>query len=295
MTRKPWFLYALLCADGTVYTGVTTDLERRLREHNAGRGARYTAGRRPVRLIGGWAFEDRGTAQSAEAHFRTLKRRAKLQHASRRLPVAGSTFVPDSAVEVPIEAPRFCPRCGELLRMVEQPGDDRRRRVCTGCGKVDYRNPKPCAGVLIVRQGQVLLIRRSMEPYKDWWDIPGGFLEIDEHPAEAAIREAAEETGLKVALTDLLGFYLGRYASNGATRRTLNIYFVGRVVCGQARAGDDATDLAWFRLDQLPDRLAFRHTRQVFEDWLTLRADGMSRGYGAQDRAWLVGRVAPEG
>lgn len=78
METLAWFLYALRCADGTLYTGVTTDLNRRVAEHNAGRGARYTAGRRPVTLLAAWRFPDRGAAQRAEARFRRLPRARKL-------------------------------------------------------------------------------------------------------------------------------------------------------------------------------------------------------------------------
>jgi len=274
MSRKPWFLYALLCADATVYTGVTTHLQRRLREHNAGRGARYTSGRRPVRMIGAWAFDDRGAAQSAEAQFRTLTRRAKLQYAATRSPVAGSSFVAGTILDSPPTPPRFCPRCGELLMRLEGQGNERDRRVCTGCGRIDYQNAKPCAGVLVVEDNRVMLIRRSIEPYEGWWDIPGGFLEIDELPGEAAIREVQEETGLKVTLTDLVGFYLGRYTSGESIRSTLNIYFVGRVVGGKEQPGEDAKAVAWFSLDELPERLAFDHASQAFEDWIDSTADG---------------------
>ena len=48
--EKKWFLYILRCADGTLYTGITDDVTRRLAEHNAGRGAKYTRGRGPVML-----------------------------------------------------------------------------------------------------------------------------------------------------------------------------------------------------------------------------------------------------
>jgi putative endonuclease len=49
--RQSWFVYLLECRDGTLYTGVAIDVERRLAEHNAGRGARYTRGRTPVRMV----------------------------------------------------------------------------------------------------------------------------------------------------------------------------------------------------------------------------------------------------
>lgn len=86
MGAHTWFLYVLRCADGTLYTGVTTDLARRVAEHNAGRGARYTAGRRPVTLLAAWRFPDQGTAQRAEVRFRRLPRARKLALVAQELP-----------------------------------------------------------------------------------------------------------------------------------------------------------------------------------------------------------------
>ncbi len=75
-----WHLYVLRCADDSLYTGVTTDLDRRLQEHNAGsRGARYTRARRPVVLEKAWDMPDRSAATSAESAFKRLGRVEKLQ------------------------------------------------------------------------------------------------------------------------------------------------------------------------------------------------------------------------
>ena len=87
-----WFLYVLRCADGTLYTGVTTDRARRLAEHNAARGSRYTAGRRPVSMIASWPFSDRAAAQGAEARFRRQSRAQKLAAVTDQLPFLGSPF-----------------------------------------------------------------------------------------------------------------------------------------------------------------------------------------------------------
>ena len=86
---KPWYLYLLACADGTTYTGITTDPRRRLREHNAGRGARYTAQRRlrPVRLLGVWRFVDRATATRAEVRFKRRPAARKRQLATTCAPL----------------------------------------------------------------------------------------------------------------------------------------------------------------------------------------------------------------
>jgi putative endonuclease len=72
-------VYILECADGTFYTGWTTDLEHRLQAHNAGRGGRYTRGRRPVRLAYYEECSTRGEAQRREAVLRRLSRAEKLK------------------------------------------------------------------------------------------------------------------------------------------------------------------------------------------------------------------------
>jgi 8-oxo-dGTP diphosphatase len=136
---------------------------------------------------------------------------------------------------------------------------------------VHYRNAKPCAGALVTRDGRLLLVKRSIEPYLGHWDIPGGFLEADEHPSAGAIREVREETGLEVRLTGLLGLYMGRYGDGGF--HCLNIYFLAEVVGGEERPADDtaalseAADLAWFAPDELPEAIAFDHAHQVLKDW----------------------------
>ena len=267
MTSGAWFLYALRCADDTLYTGVTTDPARRLREHNGGQGARYTSGRRPVHLIGAWTFEDRSAAQRAEAQFRRLPRRKKLQRVARKMPVAGSPFCQDPALEQLLTPVGFCPRCGELLTAIRRPGDQRLRRVCTACQHVAYRNPKPCAGILVVQQGRLLLVKRAIEPYLGFWDIPGGYLEVDELPGEAAVREVREETGLEVEPTELFGFYLGHYGREGRGVPCLNIYFLGRVTGGKEQPGPEAGDLAWFGPEDLPAAIAFDHAHDVLKAW----------------------------
>ena len=72
------YTYILECADGTLYTGWTTDLEKRVAAHNAGRGAKYTRGRIPVSLRYFEEFDDKTSAQSREWHIKHLTRREKL-------------------------------------------------------------------------------------------------------------------------------------------------------------------------------------------------------------------------
>lgn len=74
-----WHVYILRCADGSLYTGVTTNIQRRLQEHNdAVKGAKYTRARQPVSLVYSESVEDRSSAQIREAQLKKLDRKQKL-------------------------------------------------------------------------------------------------------------------------------------------------------------------------------------------------------------------------
>mgnify|MGYP003833207875 CR=1 FL=1 len=75
-----YYLYILECADGTIYTGITTDVERRVKEHNGSKlGAKYTRARRPVKLIFQKEFESRSEAMIEEARIKKLTREEKIK------------------------------------------------------------------------------------------------------------------------------------------------------------------------------------------------------------------------
>jgi len=79
-----YFVYSLLCSDNTIYTGITTDLDRRVGEHNSSKlGAKYTRSRRPVKLIYQKQFESRSQALIEEARIKKLKRSDKLKLISK--------------------------------------------------------------------------------------------------------------------------------------------------------------------------------------------------------------------
>jgi putative endonuclease len=71
------YIYVLECSDGSLYTGYTTDVERRLKEHNSGQGAKYTRGRRPVKLRHQESFKSRSLAQKREYQIKQLPRSKK--------------------------------------------------------------------------------------------------------------------------------------------------------------------------------------------------------------------------
>jgi len=71
------YVYIVECSDGTLYTGYTTDVERRIREHNSGKGAKYTRGRTPVGLVHTEQYETRSEAMSRESEIKSMSREKK--------------------------------------------------------------------------------------------------------------------------------------------------------------------------------------------------------------------------
>ena len=162
----------------------------------------------------------------------------------------------------------YCARCGARLELRQVEGHEHPVLVCAdpACGRITYRNAKPCAGAMVEQDGLVLLIQRAIEPYQGAWDIPGGFLEEWEHPATGAIREVREETGLEIELTALLGIFIDHYGP--ADYNTLNVYYRAQVVGGALQAADDALAAAWFAPDALPAEIAFPdHERMALAAW----------------------------
>ncbi len=78
------YMYVVECSDRTLYTGYTTDLERRIKTHNSGKGAKYTRHRRPVKLLYSERFPDKSSAMKAEAAFKKKSRKEKLDYIERQ-------------------------------------------------------------------------------------------------------------------------------------------------------------------------------------------------------------------
>ncbi|HBY92665.1 MAG: NUDIX domain-containing protein [Ardenticatenaceae bacterium] len=139
---------------------------------------------------------------------------------------------------------RFCARCG--TRLTVGPVAGRERPHCPACGFIVFRNPVPVGLAVVERDGQLLLIRRANPPLQGYWAPPAGHVEIDESVEAATIRETHEEAGVEVALDGLVGVY------SQADVGVLIIAYRGRVIGGEARAGEDAAEVAFFAPGALP-------------------------------------------
>ena len=154
----------------------------------------------------------------------------------------------------------YCPHCGHAL--VDKEAFGRARRFCSSCGRIIFRDHKVSAGVLVERDGKVLLVRRRMGPRQGTWSFPAGFVEFGEEPAEAAVRECYEETGLEIEITGLFAVTW----PDPAGMASIVIAYRARVVGGELRPGDDADQIGFFGPDELPP-LAFRATRIALDKW----------------------------
>lgn len=112
------------------------------------------------------------------------------------------------------------------------------------------------------QEGKVLLVKRANEPFRGLWTLPAGFVDADEDPARAAVRECLEETGLSVQVTGILDIRWGREHERGAD---FVIFYTGQVTGGELQAGDDAEEANWFEKDHLP-KLAFKSTRFILQN-----------------------------
>ena len=148
---------------------------------------------------------------------------------------------------------KFCPECGASLAEVERSG--RLRKACPVCGFVEYRNP--AVGVAVILRddgGRVLLGRRATGEYAGLWCIPCGYVEWDEDVREAATREFEEETGLLVALGDVVAVHSNFH---NREKQTVGIWFAGTALGGGLAPVDgEFTEVGWFA-PGAPPELAF--------------------------------------
>jgi len=162
---------------------------------------------------------------------------------------------------------KFCQQCGH--EMEPRDIDGRQVPVCPSCGFTAWANPLVATMVVIETPGGLILGRRSIEPGYGLWCLPGGFVNEDEAPAEAARRECLEEIQAMVTIDSLLDVY---HIIRGDGRGMVAIAYVGRLGEGEApSAGSETLEVGLFAPDSLPE-IAFSSHRRAIGDWMRARA-----------------------
>ncbi|MEV4757962.1 NUDIX domain-containing protein [Micromonospora sp. NPDC049559] len=170
----------------------------------------------------------------------------------------------------------FCPRCGGRLPAAPPTS-------CPGCGYQLFVNARPTVGLIVLDDShgrtRFLTLLRAAEPMAGRWEMPGGFCDGWEHPADAAVREAREELGVEIRLGDFVGMYLGDYDFQGERLPVLDSYYLATLPDGEISLNPaESADLAWYDLVD-PPPLAFATMDAAVRD--AARQLGLRSGLGS--------------
>jgi len=159
---------------------------------------------------------------------------------------------------------RFCPRCGGALERRLLKATEPERLVCARCAFVFYLDPKIAVGTIITTaRGQIVLVRRAIDPGYGKWVFPGGYVDRGEPLTTAAIREAREECGLEVRLDGLVNIY------SYAGRAPVIVVYAGTALSGTLTLDEESLEAKEFDPDAIPwEDLAFRSTGDGLRDYL---------------------------
>ncbi len=160
------------------------------------------------------------------------------------------------------EEPRFCPACGRPVDIRTLEADHAPRLVCPD-GHVTWRNPRVVVGALPVSGERIFLARRAIDPARDRWTYPGGFLEVGESAQEGARRETEEETELRVEIGRLIGVYSRPHVG------IVTVVFEAAVVGGRPEPAAETSEVRAFGVDEIPwPELAFSTVESALRDWV---------------------------
>jgi len=153
---------------------------------------------------------------------------------------------------------KYCPKCSCFDLMME--GKDYK---CESCKFMFWQNSKPTVTAMIIRNGKVLLGKRNIEPYKGYWDLPGGFLNDGEHPEKGLKREMKEELGVESEIKKFIGVFIDRFKDQDDWYNALCLHYLVKITKGEPKPLEEVSELRWFPLKNLPKRISFKSNRKV--------------------------------
>ena len=162
---------------------------------------------------------------------------------------------------------RYCPKCGSP----HFDDNDIKSRKCAVCGFIYYLNPSAATAAFVLNpENQLLIARRSKEPAKGTYDLPGGFVDYNETAEEAIIREMKEETGLILSHPEYLFSLPNSYLYSGFTVPTLDLFFCFHLKeTPILRPADDVSELFFLSKENIdPAGFGLDSIRKAVENWL---------------------------
>lgn len=160
-------------------------------------------------------------------------------------------------------AAQYCLKCGSQMEFKELEGYT--RQVCPNCGWVHYPQLKVGGSALIEQEGNLLLLKRAQNPWRGWWNFPAGYTEVNEDPAQTAVRETKEETGLDVEVERLLSAY---FFDDDPRGNGLMVLYKCHVIGGSLTQTTEALEAKYFSPEMLPENIAGGGHDLAVKAWL---------------------------
>jgi len=160
---------------------------------------------------------------------------------------------------------RYCPFCGQkLIQLVDE---GKVRLTCPGGDYTFFKNPRPTASAFIIKNDEILLAKRRIDPFAGGWDIPGGFMEEYESPVDTLKREIKEETGLLIEIIRFVGIFMDTYTYKDETFPTVNLFYEVKIIGGSESPSSDVSQLEWIKCNNLQeDILVFNSAREALRE-----------------------------
>lgn len=155
---------------------------------------------------------------------------------------------------------KYCPNC--KTKLARKPIEGIERFFCPNCDFVFWNNPKPVVSIVLVVGDKILMIQRKNQPLKDYWCLPGGYINYEETPEMAVKREVKEEIGRQPQIKKLVGAYR---IDNDPRGINIDIIYSGTFK-GRIKLSQEHKNYKFFALSQLPAKIAYKH-RQAILDW----------------------------
>ena len=164
---------------------------------------------------------------------------------------------------------RFCPLCSGSLESVKLKDHEPARLVCSDCDFIFYLDPKLVVCSVVEMNDRIVLLKRSIEPQKGKWVIPGGYVDRGEKVEDAALREIEEECRIKTQLKNLLGVY------SYPGRLVVVVAYVAEYLSGSLITDEESLEVKLFKTDEIPwDDLAFPSTVDALKSYCRLQSEG---------------------